>query len=472
MTLVANLDRPLPAAIPVGRATAVFCIGICFHPEQRIEHLEILVDETRHRPAASGMPRPDAVVPGGHFGGFWATVPVPAQNERRTVHFEVEARLASGARMSHSLGEIEVVSAESPPPLEATPSRPGPGLIAVCMATFEPDLSLFEAQVESLRRQSDDRWICLISDDCTSPERYAQMRRVVGDDSRFAISRSEQRLGFYRNFERALRTVPLEAEFVALCDHDDRWYPEKLQVLRDRLGDAVLVYSDQRLVDADGAVLRETLWQGRRNNYDSLASMLVANTITGAAMLFRRDLLEIALPFPDTPGFQFHDHWLAVAALAAGDVAYVDRPLYDYVQHAGAVFGDVTHGARSRVPRGTWRAAYFYGYLAREVQARALLMRCGSRLTGRKRRDLERFCACDSSLRALAWLGFRPLRRLFGRTETLGTEIELAQGIVWKRLATTRARWWRRPGGPLADSGFPPPETFIQRRLREWRSRL
>ena len=48
---------------------------------------------------------------------------------------------------------------------------------------------------------------------------------------------------------------------------------------------------------------------------------------------------------PDAPGVPFHDHWLGLVAMASGDVAYVDRPLYDYVQHPGAVFGPVAGGA-------------------------------------------------------------------------------------------------------------------------------
>ena len=56
-------------------------------------------------------------------------------------------------------------------------------------------------------------------------------------------------------------------------------------------------------------------------------------------MLMRREVADLAVPFPDTPGMDFHDHWIALTALALGDIAYVDRPLYDYVQHDAAVFG-------------------------------------------------------------------------------------------------------------------------------------
>jgi hypothetical protein len=467
--LVVDLERPLPSQ-PVGTGTAVFCLGSCFHRREEVAELAVIVDGVRHPPTAFRMPRPDVAhshgEPNGYRSGFWATVPIEARDTTGRVELELSARLASGAELAAPLGRVEVVEAEWRSPPEVRPERAGPRLIAVCMATFEPDMALFRAQIESLRSQTDDGWVCLISDDCSSPERFEQMHEAVGTDRRFALRRSDRRLGFYRNFERALRMAPAGAPLVALCDQDDRWHPEKLEVLRGALGGAQLVYSDQRLVDAEGRVLRDTLWKGRRNNHTNLASLLVANSITGAATLFRREVAELMLPFPDSPGFQFHDHWLGLVALATGDVAYVDRPLYDYVQHAGAVFGDVTHGSGAALGRRRpgllegWRASYFYGYLAREVQAQTLLVRCPS-LSPRKRRALERFVASGRSPAAFAWLAARPLRRLVGLSETLGTEIELAQGILWRWLAAIRG-----------DASFPGPESFNQRRLRRWRARI
>mgnify|MGYP003292773655 CR=1 FL=1 len=144
------------------------------------------------------------------------------------------------------------------------------------MATYEPAIDLFRRQIESIRVQTHHKWVCVISDDCSSPERWREIEREVAGDLRFEASRSERRLGFYRNFERVLAMVPADAPLVALCDQDDRWHPEKLERLSAALGPAQLVYSDQRLVDPDGRVRRETMWHGRRNNHTSLASMLVA----------------------------------------------------------------------------------------------------------------------------------------------------------------------------------------------------
>jgi hypothetical protein len=470
--LVANLESPLPASLPVGVATAVFCCGTCFHPRETVRSLELLVDGERHRPDAAGMPRPDlfASEPRAFRSGFWGTVPITARDRPGTVELSLAARLADGSEDVVALGRIAIAEREP------APRREGPAdadVIAVCMATYDPDIDLFGVQVESLRAQTDRRWQCVVSDDCSSPERFAALNEVIAGDERFVVSRSERRLGFYRNFERALRMAPKEARLLALCDQDDRWRPEKLEVLRQALGSAQLVYCDQRLVDADGHVRSETLWRGRRNNHTNLASLLIANSITGAATLFRREVTELALPFPDTPGLQFHDHWIGLVALAAGDIAYVDRPLYDYVQHAGAVFGEVSGGRARRGPRGLLRGgrgAYFLGHLPREVQAETLLVRCAGRLSGPKRRALRRYVDSGRSPVAFAWLAARPLRLLAGRNETLGSESELVHGIVWRWVVALLTKAVRRPGRLPCDASFPDPLSFEQKRLRRWRA--
>jgi glycosyltransferase involved in cell wall biosynthesis len=473
--LVVRVDLPLPTSLPVGRGTAILCLGACFHPRDRIVALELLVDGRPHRPSAWRMPRLDlfqalpAQLANSYRSGLWAVLPVEPRDRPGTVQVEVAARLESGSRLVAPFGTLEVVE---PAARAGAPARPTDGPIAVCMATFEPDMELFRAQVESLRAQTDGRWTCTISDDCSEETRFEEITKAVAGDERFALSRSPERLGPYRNFERALGMVPPDAGLVALCDQDDRWYPEKLAVLREELGDAQLVYSDQRLVDRDGRVLRDTLWKGRRNNHTNLASLLVANSVTGAAALFRREVAELALPFPEAPGWQFHDHWLGLVALAIGDVAYVDRPLYDYVQHGGAVVGHAEGAAKARASTRGWRAAYFYGYLPRGVLARALLARCSSLLGDRKRRALERFVSADRTPLGLAWLAARPLRRLVGLGETLGTESELARGIVWRHLVQVRTRRRERPDGSPYDASCPPLHagTLGQDRLARWRA--
>ena len=490
--LAVRLDTALPASLPVGRGTAVFCSGACVHSREPIRALEITVDGERHLPTALRMPRLDLyeLSKGDarwYRSGFWATVPIGARERPGAAELSLRARLAGDRELVAPIGRIEIVDPERRSSYQEPSVCGAHDLIAVCMATFDPDMRLFREQIESLRAQTDRDWVCLISDDCSPPERFAEITAAVAGDPRFVISRSERTLGPYRNFERALEMVPDAAGLVALCDQDDRWYPEKLSVLRGALGSAQLVYSDLRLVDAEGRVLRDTLWSGRRNNHTDLASLLIANSVTGAAALFRRELAELARPFPDPPGLQLHDHWIALVALATGDIAYVDRPLYDYVQHERAVLGRAPEPVNrprpagvSRLPGlralrrslGGGRAAYFYGYLPRAVLAQALLVRCQGSVAAPKRRVLERFLAGADRPLAFAWLAARPLRRLVGANETLGTEAELARGIVWRHLAEALVVGRLVPGPLPVEAACPPldVETLGQRRLARWRA--
>jgi glycosyltransferase involved in cell wall biosynthesis len=327
--------------------------------------------------------------------------------------------------------------------------------VAICMATFDPDPLLLERQLASIRAQTHDAWLCLISDDRSSEERFQRLRALTADDPRFTLSRSEERLGFYLNFERALKMVPPETSFIALADQDDRWYPEKLAELLAGLGEARLAYSDMRIVDEAGQPICETFWRGRRNNYTNLASLLLSNTVTGAASLFRRELLDLVLPFPERIGDAFHDHWIASVALATGSIAYVDWPLYDYVQHGGAARG---HDAAMRKwspgrllswrdPRASLRRIAAHGRRSYETNLRRVALaaqtieaRAGARLEPDKARAVRRVARLGRPPEPVAWLALRSLRRFAGHDETMGIEVSLLTAIAWRWLAAAGGR--------------------------------
>ena len=182
-------------------------------------------------------------------------------------------------------------------------AAPGPGeLVAICMATHEPPPALLRAQIDSIRSQTHRDWVCVISDDASSDAARAEIERAIAGDARFSVEHHEERVGFYRNFERALRAVPPEASYVALCDQDDRWHPDKLAALLAALGpDDVLAHSDARVVDPEGRVIAETFWPRGAPRDDRLSDLLFANAVSGAAALFRRDALRFVLPLPGWP---------------------------------------------------------------------------------------------------------------------------------------------------------------------------
>ncbi len=490
-SLSIELDRPLPETVSVGAGTAVFVGGRCFHPASRIRSLSFVVDEQRQPVIAHSMPLLDhfrelhagvspydtadmAEDPGSgedplmhaYLSGFWGVARIPSGAEGSECVLGLEAVLEDGSKAVGALGRIERTRLPEPLVLDRLHDGDKP-LVAVCMATFDPPDDLLARQLDSIRGQTYDNWVCVISDDSSRPERYAALERAIGGDPRFVLTRSPRRLGFYQNFERALALAPARAAYVAMADQDDFWHPDKLATLVATIGDAQLIFSDARVVARDGSLIADTWWSHRTNNHRDLFTLLVANSVTGAASLMRRELLDTALPFPPAQFAHFHDHWLALVALAVGRIEYVDRPLYDYVQHSQASLG---HAGANRVTSvwrrlsnrtglreraRVWRTFYYVDCCRLTQFATVLEMRCASRMTPDKQRALQRFTGVEDSTPALAGLGVRGMRELSRRQpETLGAEWLLFRGFVWRRLLAATAR--ERPQRTLRLDALPP----------------
>jgi 2-polyprenyl-3-methyl-5-hydroxy-6-metoxy-1,4-benzoquinol methylase/glycosyltransferase involved in cell wall biosynthesis len=414
----------------------LFISGWLFDERRDIDVLQMTVNGAAQPVIADHMPRPDIerryadrgadVTRRARHSGFWAVVTLGDTSHRARLGM----RLTSGGIVSDfPLHEIDLLPLDLPQrrhralPEEALP------LIAICLATYNPTRPDFERQIASIRRQTYDNWVCVVNDDASTEQAFGMVRDVVGADERFTIHRNEGRLGFYRNFAVCLLHAPADARYIALSDQDDNWYPDKLATLITaiRREHATLAYSDMRIVSETGQVLQDSFWRlGRRNNRSDLGGLLCANSVTGAASLFNRDVLDVALPFPAIGG-QYHDHWIACVALALGKLAYVDRPLHDYVQHPRNVLGH--RGRPGPLNSGGYTPAnwYFTNVMGSVVFSRELLLRAADRITEDKRRVLSRVADLDTAAGRL-WLAEYTLRRPL---ETRGP----------KMLAATLWRW-------------------------------
>ncbi len=487
LTLRCGLDWPLPDQVEVGAGTALFVGGWCFAREARLTALHLLVDGQRQPLLAFRAPRRDVLdqhpdEPYSYRSGFWGIARLGPRAPGEKVEIAIAATAADGRRATARLATVAVgTPLATPLPLSEWAKlddyvggpEEGP-LVAIAMATYEPPPELLRKQIESLRAQSYRRWVCVISDDRSSPARRRVIEQLIADDPRFHLSVSPERLRFYRNFERALRLVPREAQFVALADQDDRWQPRKLERLLAAIGNNDLVYSDQRIVDEHGRELAATYWSVRDNDHRDLAALLFANCVTGAASLFRRDLLDVALPFPPRQFAHFHDHWLALVARLRRGVDYLPQALSDYVQHGAAVLGHdrandmpslsarlrrLREDPRQRLHR--WRLTYFVDCCRLMTLAEILEQRLGQHLSRGDRRALQLLARAERS--PLPWLRLwlRAARELVGRPRTLAAELGLALALLWRRLAAFVPGASERPR-PIRRIDAAPPARLIQ----------
>jgi ABC-type polysaccharide/polyol phosphate transport system ATPase subunit/glycosyltransferase involved in cell wall biosynthesis len=464
--LHASLGQPLPERLSVGKGNALFLAGTCHADTEPIDELSIVANGAEFPVIAHGMPPLHTNQRSGNR--WWGILPIPGGTGEPMLRVGLRAELGGGEAATE-LGEIELI----PHAIDAAGTAHGNGgatageegnghrtwhpkggpLIAIAMATHRPPLKLFRRQIESIREQTHENWVCVISDDGSPDDRVQAMLEIFGDDPRFRLHRSEERRGTYRNFEHALHRVPSEADFVALCDQDDHWHPDKLQTLREAIGsDNELAYSDMRVVAADGSEISDTYWTQRRNNHTNFASLLISNTVTGAASLMRREVLEYALPFPQELPEQLHDHWLAIVAMARGEIAYVPRALYDYVQHDEAALGHgrANRGAKPNLAHrmetvkstsvlGGWGLIYFQHYRRLQLAVTVLKLRAGGDLAPDRAKAVNRVLGSDS-LRGAAWLAARAIRARIGATETMQRDSYLLRAVAWLRIARMRAR--------------------------------
>ncbi|MGA2470728.1 MAG: glycosyltransferase [Solirubrobacteraceae bacterium] len=348
MPLQARLDNQLPDVIHVGRGSAMLLRGSYDVPAVAGE-VAVMVD---------GVARPPEVISrAGERRQFWSIVQLPSTFAPSDLSIVLRHREPCGAESWDVLAELHL-SAGRPdapaadPPLAGRADAGALPLVAICLATYQPKAELLRAQIESLRAQRHVQWIALISDDGSSPAACQAISALTAGDDRFHIIWNRDRRGYYGNFERALMAVPAWADYVALCDQDDIWHPQKLRRLIDALAPRArsLACCDARVVDDQGRVRSHTMWTSRRRGGGDLRSLLAANSVCGATTVFDRRLLDVALPFPVGPDILYHDQWIGVVAAAGGGVTWVDEPLVDYVQHDGNAFGharavadEVTH---------------------------------------------------------------------------------------------------------------------------------
>jgi SAM-dependent methyltransferase len=341
-------DLPVPSTpVAVGRGQVVELTGWVAHADMPVRSVTVAADGHWHA-ATVGHQRLDVVAVLGRGGvtvpsgtGVHVRLPLARVAAPATVSLRLLVELVDGTELDRPLPPLRVRPAD--PSIAVPATWPGTGpKVAVCLATYRPAAAALAAQLDSLRAQTHPNWVCVVCDDGSPAESVALIRELIAGDERFTLVTGERNVGFYRNFERALRSAPEDATAIALCDQDDVWDADKLATLVARLADpaVTLAYHDMRLIDADGADIAPSFWDRRVNQWRDLSALLMLNTVTGAASLVRADVVrDLVLPFPPGSPSAFHDQWLAACALAAGRIDFVDRPLQSYRQHAGNVTG-------------------------------------------------------------------------------------------------------------------------------------
>lgn len=253
--------------------------------------------------------------------------------------------------------------------------------VDILLATYNGAAFLKE-QLESVLAQTHQDWHILARDDGSSDGTPAILDDYAkAHPEKFTVLCDGLRLGAKGAFSALM--AQSTAPYVAFCDQDDFWLPEKLELLLTAMREAelrhgcrrpLLIHSDLEVVDERLVTLAPSFWlhQGIEPRRDRLPQLIVQNVVTGCASLFNKALLEAALPIP--PEAFMHDYWLSLVASACGEIVAVPEQLVRYRQHGKNTLGAKKMPGLFSLPGKTFtRAGWRLDYSDACAQARSLL---------------------------------------------------------------------------------------------------
>lgn len=159
------------------------------------------------------------------------------------------------------------------------------------MATYNSSRYI-SSSIDSILNQTYTNWELLITDDCSSDDTRDLLRKYESKDSRIKVLYMDKNLGAGHSRNHSIESA--RGRYIAYCDSDDRWMPDKLyrQLAYMKSKDCGMVYSSYLVCDENdnetGIVLsprRQTLFQTKCDNKIGFLTCMYDTTKTGGKLL-------------------------------------------------------------------------------------------------------------------------------------------------------------------------------------------
>ena len=215
--------------------------------------------------------------------------------------------------------------------------------VDILLTTYNTKIEYLKMQIDSILQQTHKNFKLIISDDCSTKE---EVKKVLEEyeqkDNRIKIYFQPQNLGYTKNFEFVL--TKSTAGYIAFSDHDDIWYPNKieesLKILKEKNVD--LVYCDAKQIDENGKILHESYLRYKNmpilnEKYKKDILPFSRHIAIGCSQLLTKQVRDLMIPF--SKNTIAHDwHSLYIANKLKG-VYCIDKPLFEYRLHGNNAFG-------------------------------------------------------------------------------------------------------------------------------------
>jgi glycosyltransferase involved in cell wall biosynthesis len=181
-------------------------------------------------------------------------------------------------------------------------------------------------QLDSIMPQLANGDEVIVSDDASSDAtvHIVEQRK----DPRIRVARNSNRVGYIKNFERAVSLA--RNDRIIFSDQDDFWLPNKVSVLCSALDRKACVVSDAIVADKDLNELYPSYFKLRRATTFGFCAVFIKPCFIGATMACRKTYLQSLLPFPSNIP---HDFWVTLNATWDHELEVVMDPLILYRRH-------------------------------------------------------------------------------------------------------------------------------------------
>ena len=125
-------------------------------------------------------------------------------------------------------------------------------VVSIALCTYNGEQFL-KKQIDSLLNQTYSNLQIIICDDASQDDTKAILEDY--SDSRIKKIFNHKNIGYIKNFEQAINLC--KGDFIALCDQDDIWKPEKIETMLNSIDDAWLLFCDSELIDEQDNLLHK-----------------------------------------------------------------------------------------------------------------------------------------------------------------------------------------------------------------------
>jgi glycosyltransferase involved in cell wall biosynthesis len=180
--------------------------------------------------------------------------------------------------------------------------------------------------LEPIQNQDNVNVILIWRDDSSSDDSESIVENFVGL-KKIKCDHLVQRLGAANSYLHLLQHVSSE-EYVAFCDQDDSWFPNKLESqlnLICTISIPAIACTPVKVMDTD------KIWPNFNPDF-SIQNALFENPVQGCTFLLNPAAVKILREFPKVNS-KMHDHWAYVLISIYGEMFFSTKPSLDYRVH-------------------------------------------------------------------------------------------------------------------------------------------